>query len=92
LWESQARAAYEQSSSLGLFHLFLTKSWFTAMKQWTNQKLALKGTLVTSLRKITDGETCLVGTCCFNNVDATNPFYLKQAIEALKSKLRGSWV
>ena len=43
LRESQARAAYEQSSILGLFHLFLTKSWFSAMKQWTNQKLASKG-------------------------------------------------
>jgi hypothetical protein len=40
---SQARAAYEQSSSLGLFHLFLTKSWFRSMKQLTNQKLASKG-------------------------------------------------
>jgi hypothetical protein len=43
LWESQARAACEQSSILGLFYLFLTKSWFSAMKQWTNQKLASKG-------------------------------------------------
>jgi hypothetical protein len=30
--------------------------------------------------------------CQFNNVDATNRFYLKQAIEALKLKLRGSWM
>jgi hypothetical protein len=43
LWEAQARLAYQKNSLLGLFHLFLTKSWFTAMKQWTNQKLAGKG-------------------------------------------------
>jgi hypothetical protein len=43
LRKSQARVAYRQNSSLGLFHLFLTKSWFSAMKQWTDQKLASKG-------------------------------------------------
>jgi hypothetical protein len=48
--------------------------------------------LATSLKRITDGEICLVGTCRFNNVDATNRFYLKQAIESLKNKPRGSWV
>jgi hypothetical protein len=36
--------------------------------------------LATLLKRITVGEICLVGTCCFNNVDATNRFYLKQAI------------
>jgi hypothetical protein len=48
--------------------------------------------LATSLKHITDGETCLFGTCCFNNLDATNHFHLKQAIESLKSKPRGLWV
>jgi len=43
LIEEKARVAYEKNSLLGLFHLFLTKSWFTAMNQWTNQKLATKG-------------------------------------------------
>jgi hypothetical protein len=42
--------------------------------------------LATSLKQITDGEIRLVGTCCFNNVDATNRFYLKQAIKSLKNK------
>jgi hypothetical protein len=49
-------------------------------------------TLAASLRRITNGETRLIGTCRFNNVDATNRFYLKQAIEALKLKPRGSWM
>jgi ribosomal protein L30E len=48
--------------------------------------------LATLLKQITDGEIRLVGTCRFNNVDATNCFYLKQAIESLKDKPRGSWV
>jgi hypothetical protein len=43
LRESQARLAYAQNSSLGLFHLFLTKSWFSGMKQWINQRLSSKG-------------------------------------------------
>jgi hypothetical protein len=43
LRESQARVAYAQNSSLGLFHLFLTKSWFSAMRQWMNQRLSAKG-------------------------------------------------
>jgi hypothetical protein len=42
LRKSQARAAYAQNSSLGLFHLFLTKSWFSAMKQWMMIDLAIK--------------------------------------------------
>jgi hypothetical protein len=43
LRESQARVAYAQNSSLGLFHLFLTKTWFSAMRQWTNQRLSANG-------------------------------------------------
>jgi hypothetical protein len=46
--------------------------------------------LATSLKQITDGEMCLAGTCRFNNVDATNHFYLKQAIESLKVSLEGN--
>jgi hypothetical protein len=49
-------------------------------------------TLASSLKKITDGEARLIGTSRFNNVDATNRFYLKQAIEELENKPRGSWV
>jgi hypothetical protein len=43
LHKSQARAAYTQNSSIRLFYLFLTKSWSSVMKQWTNQRLGLKG-------------------------------------------------
>jgi len=43
LREAQARLAYQKNFLLRLFQLFLTKSWFTAMNQWTNQKLAAKG-------------------------------------------------
>jgi hypothetical protein len=49
-------------------------------------------TLAASLRRITDGETRLIGICRFNNIDATNGFNLKQAIEALKLKQRSSWM
>jgi hypothetical protein len=49
-------------------------------------------TLATLLKKITDGEAHLVGTCHFNSVDAMTRFYLKQAIEDLKNKPRRSWV
>lgn len=37
--ERQARLAFEQSGIMGLFHLFMTKSWFLAMRQWYNQNL-----------------------------------------------------
>ncbi len=40
--------------------------------------------LASTLKKITDGEVRLCGTCRFNNVDSTNRYYLKQAIEQMK--------
>jgi hypothetical protein len=43
LRKSTARVAYAQNCSLGLLHLFLTKTWFSAMRQWTNQRLSAKG-------------------------------------------------
>ncbi len=47
--------------------------------------------LAQALKKITDGEARLVGTVKFTNVDATNSFHLKNAIELMKDKPRGSW-
>ncbi len=45
-------------------------------------------TLALSLKKISNGEAHLCGTVWFTNVDATNWYYLKTAIEDLKDKPR----
>jgi hypothetical protein len=44
------------------------------------------------LKAITEGESRLIGTVQFSNVDATNRHYLKTAIEQLKESPRGSWL
>ncbi len=38
-----------------------------------------------------DGESPLIGTVKFTNVDATNRYYLSKAMETMKDKARGSW-
>ncbi len=43
LHEENARAAFEREQEVGLFHLFLTKSWCAAMTLWCNKNLAMKG-------------------------------------------------
>jgi hypothetical protein len=43
-------------------------------------------------QEITDGDTQIFGTCSLNNVDATNCYNLKLAMEQLNNSLRGSWL
>jgi hypothetical protein len=43
------------------------------------------------LHEFTDGEAYMIGTVKFTNVDATNRYYLAQAIERMKDKPRGNW-
>jgi hypothetical protein len=43
LHDAAARAAYEHEGELGLFYLFLNKTWFKAVNQWCNQSLSQKG-------------------------------------------------
>ena len=40
---------------------------------------------------MTDGEARIIGTVKYTNVDATNRFYLTQAIQQLKDADRCSW-
>jgi hypothetical protein len=47
--------------------------------------------LALSFKKISDREAHLCGTVRFSDVDATNWYYLKAAIEELKDKPRGYW-
>ncbi len=51
LHEGNARATFKREQEVGLFHLFLTKSWFAAMTQWCNKNLALKGKKKVSVEK-----------------------------------------
>ena len=34
---------YKDANELGLFHLFITRQWFKAMRNWVNINLAAKG-------------------------------------------------
>ncbi len=43
LHERNAVTVFARYAELGLFHLFLRKSWFKAMLQWTNKSLQSKG-------------------------------------------------
>ena len=47
--------------------------------------------LAKCLKRMTDGEARVIGTVKFTNVDATNRFFLTQAIQQLKDADRGSW-
>ena len=35
--------AYQDAKELGLFHLFISRSWFQAMQNWVNINLATEG-------------------------------------------------
>jgi len=48
-------------------------------------------TVAEVLKKFTDGESHLIGTIKFMNVDATNRYYLSKGMELLKNADRGSW-
>ena len=43
------------------------------------------------LKTMTDGECLVIGTVKFTNVDGTNRYYLKKAIEQLADKPQGEW-
>ena len=43
LHEHNTFSVFAQYAKLGLFHLFLSKSWFKVMLQWTNKSLQSKG-------------------------------------------------
>jgi hypothetical protein len=47
--------------------------------------------LATVLHEFTDGEAYMIGTVKVTNVDATNRYYLAQAIERMKDKPSGNW-
>jgi Transposase IS4 len=42
------KKAYKTAGVLGLFHLFITSSWFESMRVWTNKRLISKGKKVVS--------------------------------------------
>ena len=43
LHEHNAVTVFARYAELGLFHLFLSKSWFKVMLQWTNKAFSQKG-------------------------------------------------
>jgi hypothetical protein len=49
-------------------------------------------TLASKLSQFTDGESFLIGTVKFPNIDATNRYYVSQAVEKLKNASRGEWM
>jgi hypothetical protein len=63
----------------------------SSKRYFFSNKFYTRHTLAQALKKITDGEARLMGSVRFTNVDATNRFHLKNAIEALKNSPRGSW-
>jgi hypothetical protein len=62
-----------------------SKRCFFCDNYYTHHRLA------TVLHEFTDSEAYMIGTVKFTNVDATNRYYLAQAIECMKDKSRGSW-
>jgi hypothetical protein len=49
-------------------------------------------TIGKALNAFTDGESRVIGTVKFTNVDATNRHYLSKAIELMKDASRGTWM
>ncbi len=47
--------------------------------------------LAAVLQKFTDGESRVIGTIKFTNVDGTNRYHLSKAMELMKDAPRGSW-
>jgi hypothetical protein len=56
------------------------KRYFFCDNYYTRHRLAML------LHEFTDGEAYMIGTVKFTNVDATNRYYLAQAIERMKDK------
>jgi hypothetical protein len=52
LHECNVITVFARYAELGLFHLFLLKSWFKAMLQWTNKSLQSKGKKKISLSQL----------------------------------------
>jgi len=62
------------------------KRYFFCDNYYTRHTLAAK------LSQFTDGEAFIIGTVKFPNIDATNRYYVSQAVEKLKNASRGDWL
>ena len=49
-------------------------------------------TIADALNGFTDGESYIIGTVKFTNVDGTNHHHLSKAIEMMKDTARGTWM
>jgi len=52
----------------------------------------MRHTIANALNSFTDGESHIIGTVKFTNVDGTNHHHLSKAIEMMKDAGRGTWV
>jgi hypothetical protein len=48
--------------------------------------------LAATLQKFTDGESKMIGTVKFTNVDGANQHHLSKAMELMKDAQRGEWM